>query len=159
MLFRSKEITVRGRKLTVIGVFKKEGESIFDNNLDDAVLIPINYARNLVDIRSDQLDPTIMAKGKTGYSNEELKDELMGAMRSIRRLRPIEEEDFALNETKMLAKGISGIFDVLQMAGWIIGGFSILVGGFGIANILFVSVKERTNQIGIQKSQIGRAHV
>lgn len=93
-----------------------------------------------------------MVKAKEEISNAELMDELRGNMRSIRRLRPMEEDNFALNETKLLSTQISGLFSALSMAGWIIGGFSILVGGFGIANIMFVSVRERTGIIGIQKS-------
>ncbi|MGZ3942955.1 MAG: ABC transporter permease, partial [Bacteroidia bacterium] len=73
-------------------------------------------------------------------------------LRSERRLQPEAEDNFALNETSILSKGFDGLFDVIGTVGWIIGGFSILVGGFGIANIMFVSVKERTNLIGIQKS-------
>ena len=93
-----------------------------------------------------------MVKGVAGISNEELKDELRGIMRSVRRQHPKEESSFALNESKMISMQMDGLFNVIGMAGWIIGGFSILVGGFGIANIMFVSVKERTNIIGIQKS-------
>jgi putative ABC transport system permease protein len=73
-------------------------------------------------------------------------------MRGVRRLQPREADDFALNETSLLSNGLDQLFNTLGLAGWIIGGFSILVGGFGIANIMFVSVKERTNIIGIQKS-------
>ena len=73
-------------------------------------------------------------------------------MRTVRGLRPREEDNFALNRPESIANAISGVFDVLGIAGWVIGSFSILVGGFGIANIMFVSVKERTNIIGIQKS-------
>lgn len=147
-----KEISVKGRKLTVVGVFNKEGKSMLDNGFDELILVPINYGRKVIDINSDRVDPFIMAKGNDGYTNEQLKEELRGAMRSIRRLRPVQEDDFALNESKLIANNITGIFDILQIVGWIIGGLSILVGGFGIANILFVSVKERTNLIGIQKS-------
>jgi putative ABC transport system permease protein len=57
-----------------------------------------------------------------------------------------------LNKTEFIQNTIGSIFDVISVAGWVIGGFSILVGGFGIANIMFVSVRERTNIIGIQKS-------
>jgi putative ABC transport system permease protein len=77
---------------------------------------------------------------------------MKGHMRAIRRLRPVEEDDFALNETKLLSAQVSQLFDVISLVGGIIGGFSILVGGFGIANIMFVSVRERTPIIGIQKS-------
>lgn len=147
-----KQISVMGRKLTVVGLIKKEGSSLLGNNHDDMILMPVNYARNIVDLRSDRISPFIGVKGASGVSNNELKNELEGAMRAVRRLRPTEEENFALNESSLLSQGISQMFRVISFAGWIIGGFSILVGGFGIANIMFVSVKERTNQIGIQKS-------
>jgi putative ABC transport system permease protein len=147
-----KTITVKGRKLTVIGVFKKEGESMLGNTMDIVVLIPINFARNLVDLRSDRIDPVIRVKAKPGISNDELTDELRGIMRGIRRQKPLEEDNFALNQTSMLSKQFDSLFGVIGIAGWLIGGFSILVGGFGIANIMFVSVKERTHLIGIQKS-------
>lgn len=147
-----KDITIKGRKAKVIGVFVREGENMIGNSHDNAVLMPVNFGRKFVDIRSDRSGPMIMVKAKEGVSNAELTDELRGHMRSIRRLRPSEEDNFALNETKMLTSTISGMFDSITMAGWIIGGFSILVGGFGIANIMFVSVKERTPIIGIQKS-------
>jgi putative ABC transport system permease protein len=81
-----------------------------------------------------------------------MMDELTGVLRSIRKLKPKIEDNFALNETSLLSKGFDELFNIIGIAGWIIGGFSILVGGFGIANIMFVSVRERTNLIGIQKS-------
>lgn len=147
-----KEIKVRGSKLTVIGVLKKEGESMLGNNVDTQILIPINFARNLVDLRKDRFDPMIMVKAKTRVSNDELVDELTGIMRGIRKLKPIADDSFALNQTSMISGQVNDLFDVVGIAGWAIGGFSILVGGFGIANIMFVSVKERTNLIGLQKS-------
>lgn len=147
-----KQIQAMGRKFTVIGVFSKEGNSIVGSSHDNTVLIPVNFAGNIMNLKSDRLQPTIQAKGRPGITNEELTDEINGLMRSIRRLRPMEEDNFALNESKLLSKQVGSLFDVLGQAGWIIGGFSILVGGFGIANIMFVSVRERTNQIGIQKS-------
>ncbi len=146
------EIIALGRKFTIIGVFKKEGTSIVGNSLDNTVLIPVNFARNIMDLKSDRIQPMIQVKGNPGVTNAELSEEIRGIMRSIRRLRPAEEDNFALNESKLLSNQIGSLFDVVGIAGWIIGGFSILVGGFGIANIMFVSVKERTNQIGIQKS-------
>ncbi|MFM7176626.1 MAG: ABC transporter permease [Bacteroidota bacterium] len=148
-----KTIRADGRKLEVIGVFKKEGSSVIDmGSLDNSMLVSVNYVRNIVNIDSDNLRPAIQVKGKPGVANEELMDELRGIMRSIRQLRPMEEDDFALNESKLLSNQVGNLFGVVGLAGWIIGGFSILVGGFGIANIMFVSVRERTNQIGIQKS-------
>lgn len=147
-----KQIILKGRRVTVIGVYAKEGESTIGNSNDNIAAIPVNFARKFIDIKSDRVHPILMVKGKDGVTNQELMDELRGSMRSIRRLRPVEDDNFALNETKLLSTQISGIFDAVSIGGWIIGGFSILVGGFGIANIMFVSVKERTPIIGIQKS-------
>ena len=73
-------------------------------------------------------------------------------MRSIRKLHPRSDDNFALNQTSLISTQFDSLFGVVGIVGWVIGGFSILVGGFGIANIMFVSVKERTNIIGIQKS-------
>jgi len=147
-----KTIKVNGAKVTIIGVFKKEGESILGGSNDTQILVPINYAKSLVDIRDESLDPKVLVRAKPGVSNEDLIDELTGLMRSIRKLKPKSEENFALNQTSLISNQFDSLFDVVGIAGWIIGGFSILVGGFGIANIMFVSVKERTNIIGIQKS-------
>lgn len=147
-----KQIITFGRKLTVIGVFKKEGSSILETSSDNLVLIPLNYARNIIDIRNDNVSPFIKAKVKDNVNNALAMEELKTAMRSIRRLRPSEDDDFALNESNLLTKNVSSLFDTVTFVGGIIGFFSVLVGGFGIANIMFVSVKERTNQIGIQKS-------
>lgn len=147
-----KQIKVMGRKLYVIGVFKKEGESAFSNSMDNVILIPINYARNILDIRNERLGPLIMVKAKEGVPTVELIDEMNGIMRSIRKLKPKVEDNFALNQASFLSKGIEQIFKSISMGGWIIGLFSIIVGGFGIANIMFVSVKERTAIIGIQKA-------
>ncbi len=146
------EIKIFGRKVQIVGVLKKEGESTFGNSSDKMVILPINFAKNLIDISFEGFDPVIMVKAKKNVSNEELKDELTGVMRSIRKLKPTIEDNFALNESSLLTQGFEELFKMVAFAGWIIGGFSILVGGFGIANIMFVSVKERTNIIGIQKS-------
>ncbi len=146
------EINLLGRKVTVIGVFEKEGSSIMDNSKDNFIVLPVYYARNVVDLNSERTNPLIAAKAKPNVSISEMKDELRGQMRAIRRIKPSGADDFSLNEAKLLANTVTSTFDVLGIAGWIIGGFSILVGGFGIANIMFVSVKERTNVIGIQKS-------
>lgn len=147
-----KTVKVAGRNCKVIGVFKKEGESMLGNSMDNQAVVPYNFARLFMDVRSENSDPFIAVKAREGISNDQLKDELTGAMRSMRGLKPLADDNFALNETNLLSKNFDSLFDIVGIAGAIIGGFSILVGGFGIANIMFVSVRERTNLIGIQKS-------
>lgn len=147
-----KQIKAMGRRLTVIGVFKKEGEDMLGMSQDKNVLIPLNLAKSVFDVQNGNYGPQITVRGKTSIPLEEVESELMGTMRSIHRIKPGAEEDFALNKTTMISNQLDLMFKMVRIAGWVIGGFSILVGGFGIANIMFVSVKERTNIIGIQKS-------
>lgn len=146
-----RDFKMKGNKIRVVGVFKKEGNSI-GQSLDKVVLLPINFARTIFDIRSRGMDPFIMVKAKEGISINELMDELTGIMRSIRRIKPIAEDNFALNRASLIIKQFESVFGIISFAGAIIGGFSILVGAFGIANIMFVSVRERTSIIGIQKA-------
>lgn len=144
-------ISLMGRKMTVIGVFEKEGEGmILDVSNDNSIVIPFNLARNLVNVRRQS--PAIVVDAGSSTRMEETESELRGVMRSIRRLKPSEEDDFSINKTTLISAQLDSMFGVIDIAGAIIGGFSILVGGFGIANIMFVSVRERTNIIGIQKS-------
>jgi len=147
-----KQVQILGRRLTVVGVFKKEGEDMLGTSLDKNVNIPINFAKGVLDIQSERYGPQITVRGNDNVSLEEVESELRGLMRSIHRIRPGKEEDFALNKTTILSNQLDSMFKMVNLAGWVIGGFSILVGGFSIANIMFVSVKERTNIIGIQKS-------
>jgi putative ABC transport system permease protein len=121
-------------------------------NMDNNVLIPINFAKTVVDIKNEYLGPQIWVKAKAGVSADELKDELTGIMRSIRRLKPTEDDNFALNQTSLISQGFDELFKVVDYAGIFIGGFAIIIGVFGIANIMFVSVKEQTKLIGIQKA-------
>ncbi len=147
-----KAISVMGRRLTVVGVFKKEGEDMMGMSQDKNVLMPINFAKGIMDVESERYDPTITVRGKDYVALEEVESEIRGALRAIRRTKPGAEDDFALNKSTIASNQLDQMFGVVDIAGWVIGGFSILVGGFGIANIMFVSVKERTNIIGIQKS-------
>jgi putative ABC transport system permease protein len=145
------QITIRGQKLIVIGVFEKVGESLVGQSYDKMVLVPFKFVRTVVN--TDRNDGNlIMVSAKEGITLAQLKDELTGLMRSIRRLRPGADDNFALNDPSLISNQLDGLFGVLGLVGTVIGGFSILVGGFGIANIMFVSVRERTNEIGIQKA-------
>jgi putative ABC transport system permease protein len=146
-----KEIKIKGHKATVIGVFKREGSSMLGGgSLDEFIVIPIQFMRKITDIRRG--DPIILSRARPGVSNDDLKEELRLILRSSRRLKPRADDNFALNQTSMISGALDAIFKVLNTTGFFIGIFSILVGGFGIANIMFVSVKERTNIIGIQKA-------
>lgn len=147
-----KQLKIMGRYVTVIGVFKKEGNDILGISDDKEILLPLNFAKNVIDIQNENYGPQIVVRGKEGITDVDVESELRGLMRSIRRLRPGEDDNFALNKTSILSNQLDVVFGVLHTVGLIIGLFSILVGGFGIANIMFVSVKERTNIIGIQKS-------
>lgn len=147
-----KQVKVMGRRVTVVGVFKKEGDDMMGASQDKNVLVPISFARSVFDIQSSRYHPQITVRGKSNIALEEVESELRGAMRSIHRIKPGADDDFALNKTTMISNQLDQMFVMINIGGWVIGGFSILVGGFGIANIMFVSVKERTNIIGIQKS-------
>ena len=143
--------SVLGRKLKVIGVLAKQGKSLIGNDMDGSILIPVEYVGNIMSL-NDMNGSTIIASTKPGVEMAAMKDEITGAMRALRRLKPKAVDNFALNEISMISNNLDTFFTIIGLAGAVIGGFSILVGGFGIANIMFVSVKERTNQIGIQMS-------
>jgi putative ABC transport system permease protein len=145
-----KKIKIFGLNVEVIGIMKREGNNIFGSSDDDQLIVPVNFARNHMDVK--ELQGAIIVKAKPGVSLDEMRDELTGIMRAVRKLKPKAEDNFAINQTDIISKGFDQLFGVIAMVGWVIGGFSLLVGGFGIANIMFVSVKERTRLIGIQKS-------
>ena len=147
-----KMIKMQGHRFQVIGVYTKKGTDMFGTSMDKRVHIPVVYAMNMVDVRDRDQGQTINVKAKADADRDEFVAELEGIMRSLHRLKPMEENDFAINEVSLISTRFDAFFKVFNFAGWIIGGFSILVGGFGIANIMFVSVKERTKIIGIQKA-------
>lgn len=148
-----KEIKLQGRKVRVIGILKKEGEGGINlSNIDQITIIPLNFGKNFINLRNRFVNTQLIVKAKPGVNVQELSDEATMILRSARRLKPVEPENFSVNTPTMLSKGFDPVFTGINIGGWLIGGFSILVGGFGIANIMFVSVKERTNMIGIQKA-------
>ena len=147
-----KSIKIQGYKFLVIGIYEKKGQDAFGNSMDKNIQISAIKSFYMIDIKTRDQGQTICVKAKPNIDSDLLKAELEGIMRTLRRLKPIEENDFALNEVSIVASQFDQVFAIFNIAGAIIGGFSILVGGFGIANIMFVSVKERTKIIGIQKS-------
>jgi putative ABC transport system permease protein len=148
-----KTIKLKGKELSIVGVFAREGKSILGGgSMDQVVLVPVEFMAGMVDLKDERSNPQIWVKAGAGMTMEALKEDVKLTMRSIRRLNPRAKDNFALNETSLLSAGIEQIFKVVNVAGWFIGIFAVLVGAFGIANIMFVSVKERTSIIGIQKA-------
>jgi putative ABC transport system permease protein len=148
-----KQINIEGKKTNVIGVFKKEGKGgLTDSGMDKVTLVPLNYGKTFINMRNNFIDATLMIKAKKGVPVDELSDEAIMILRAARRLQPDAINNFSVNRASIISQSFEGVFAGINIGGWIIGGFAILVGGFGIANIMFVSVRERTNQIGIQKA-------
>jgi putative ABC transport system permease protein len=144
------EITVAGLKLRVIAQMKKEGASLFGSGMDQTVIVPIGYAARWMDAESS--DGAIIVKAKTGTPPGDLKGEVIQNYRSIRGVKPGADSDFSIIEAQMISNVVDQIVGVFNSAGMFIGIFAILVGAFSIANIMFVSVRERTNIIGVQKA-------
>ncbi len=150
-------VKIRNLKYKIVGIIKQEGESFLGKTTNDFnVIIAYQSFRKLYQTgtgRWNEISSDIGIKGtEFDVGLVELENEVRGMVRGRRGLRPHQKDNFAINQPEAFMKLVSGVFDTLSIAGWIIGGFSILVGGFGIANIMFVSVKERTSIIGLQKS-------
>jgi len=146
-----KQINAKGKKINIVGVIKKQGSTIIGGwQFDKSLVTSYRFGRTLMDEK--KADPLIMVKGKENLSSKAVKDELKTVMRSIRKLSPKEDDDFALNDINDFSDAMSQAFVSINMGGWIIGILSFIVGIFGVANIMFVTVKERTTQIGLKKA-------
>jgi putative ABC transport system permease protein len=142
--------TVAGRTANVIGVLAQEGTSIVGEGSDDLALIPVTFGQQLLNFKA--LKSSILIRAKADVDLETLRGEVIAAYRPIRRLHPRDESDFAVNEVDMLTAFIDVLFGRVEYGVWFIGAFAILIGCFSVANIMFVSVKERTPLIGVQKA-------
>lgn len=147
-----KNVRLYGKRFTVIGVLKKEGSGLFGDSNDTSVYIPVNFVRQLYGDNNTSLTNVIIFKPEKGVDMDAYKGEISQKLRNFRGLKAGEIDNFFINVFSGFTDFIDGILGQMNVVGWIISGFSLLVGGFGIANIMFVSVKERTNLIGIQKS-------
>lgn len=145
-----KEIKIRGHKATIIGVIEKMGQNMIGQDYDESIILPYKFARQIVNERWSS--PKIVVTASEGITSDALKSELEGIMRSIRKLGPLEEDDFTLNQISSLSDRVSSVFSSINVGGWAIGLLSLVVGAFGIANIMFVTVKERTAIIGLKKA-------
>ena len=147
-----KNVRLYGKRFTVIGVLKKVGAGLFGDSDDTSAFIPVNFIRRLYGDNNKLLTNVIIIKPESGVDMEAFKGEITQKLRNLRGLKAGEIDNFFINVLSGFTDFLDGIILNLNLGGWFISGFSLLVGGFGIANIMFVSVKERTNLIGIQKS-------
>ncbi|MFM2338693.1 MAG: hypothetical protein RL115_1886 [Bacteroidota bacterium] len=146
-----KFITCKGKNVQIIGVIKKQGKQLIGGwDFDQSMLLPFGYAKTIINER--KADPLIMVQGKPTISSTVLKDELAGTMRAINRLSPSTADNFSLNDINDFSSVISKIFSGVNLGGWAIAALSLIVGMFGVANIMFVTVRERTSQIGLKKA-------
>ena len=147
----NKVITTRGKQSIVIGVIKKQGKQMMGGwEFDQSVVMPYRYARTIMDER--KASPIIMVQGKDNINSKVLKDDLRGVMRSVHKLSPTQDDDFSLNDINDFSDIMSQAFVSVNIGGWAIAALSLIVGMFGVANIMFVTVKERTGQIGLKKA-------
>ncbi len=148
----NKKIRMYGQRFTVIGVLEKQGSGMFGESNDTAIIIPVNFLRRMYGDNNSFMTPIIIIKPQPGTDAEAVKAEVTQKLRTYRGIKAGETDNFIIDILSGFTDLIDGIVGSLNVAGWIISGFSLLVGGFGIANIMFVSVKERTNLIGIHKA-------
>lgn len=145
-----KEVSVSKHKAVIIGVIEKTGRSMTGMDYDQSIFLPFRFARNLANEKNSS--PRIIVTGRSDVTSQALADDLEGVMRSIRKLSPKEDDNFSVNQISGATERVSSVFANINIGGWAIGILSLVVGAFGIANIMFVTVKERTPIIGLKKA-------
>lgn len=157
----NKEVKLFGQNYQVIGYLETEGQNLFNfMNFDEVVWINFNSLKKYANVSTtSNTGKMLVVKAKTGVDLEELKGEVASIIRAQRKLRPLEDNNFSLNELSMLTQILEKVFAVLNIAGFIIGIFALIVGMVSVANIMFVSVRERTNIIGIKKALGAKRYV
>ena len=145
-----KEVKLKNKRARIIGVIKKMGTSMIGWDYDQCIITPYRFAKQISNEKWSS--PKILVKGKDHVSSAALADELEGVMRSIRKLSPTQVDNFTLNQITSFSDKVSSLFSNINLGGWAIGVLSLVVGAFGIANIMFVTVKERTSMIGLKKA-------
>ena len=145
-----KTFDIKGKQVKIVGVIKKEGKNFVGWDYDNCVMLSYKFAKQLVD--EENSNPVIIVKGYENVTTTALSNELEGIMRQVRRLAPRQEDNFSLNSVEAFSKAITDLFGTVNIVGALIGIISLIVGMFGIANIMFVTVKERTSVIGLKKA-------
>lgn len=147
-----KSISLKGRRYVVVGLMKKVGQNMAGFDFDNGLILPYQSVLCLVDVKSLNYDPFLMVKAALGKDLVELKDEMIGVLRRVRKVRPSLPNNFAVNQLSQVTERLDLLFGQINIIGWVIAGFSLIVGGFGIANIMFVTVRERSKIIGLKKA-------
>ena len=146
-----KIVSYKGRRLAVIGIIEKQGSSMIGGfDYDKSCIVTYNYFASV--FNPDNSSPYIMVQAKPGIPSKALQDELNGVMRQLRKLSPTQEDNFTCNDVAQFKDQIESVFGSINSGGWAIAGLSLIVGAFGVANIMFVTVRERTSQIGLKKA-------
>lgn len=151
------QLRIGNRVCRVVGVCALEGQSIINNSKDEQVFVPLKLGLGMYSYREND-DAQVMVKASDGIDLDDLTVEVSQLMRQFRKIKPGKESDFAVNRMTMITEAVSQLFTQIKNIGIVIGGFAMIVGCFGVANIMFVSVKERTKEIGIQKA-LGAPHI
>ncbi len=148
----NKEIKIGWYRFQIVGVMEKQGSAGFFGgpNFDNQVFIPISTFQKYFGSRNRSYTIAVKAPSQEGMSDFEY--DIIGEMRKIRKLKPTEKEDFAINTMDTLMDVYNNVMGVVVLIGMIITGISLFVGGIGVMNIMFVSVTERTREIGIRKA-------
>jgi putative ABC transport system permease protein len=144
-----RSVQIQGQQFRVIGVISRQGTFLGLFSLDAIVVMPLPAFQKYFSAKSDS-DILVKVKDKTRLNDA--KDELTGLMRRVRGLPPEKPDDFSINEQQALKSTLDPIKNSIAIAGLFITGLSLFVGAIGIMNITFVSVKERTKEIGTRKA-------
>jgi putative ABC transport system permease protein len=154
----NKEISIGRTKFRVIGVMEKQGGSTFGGpNFDRQIYIPISsYVKAFGGARGTDVD--IAVKAPSQDAMDDLEFELIGEMRKVRKLRPTEEDNFSINKLDTLMGAFNSVMGVVLGLGLLVTSIALFVGGIGVMNIMFVSVTERTREIGIRKAIGAKRH-
>ncbi|MFZ1750227.1 MAG: ABC transporter permease [Saprospiraceae bacterium] len=156
-----REVKLFGQNFQVIGYMEAEGDNVFNFlNFDDVIWMSFNTVKKYINVKDESsVGRMLNIKANAGVPMEELKGEIATVIRAVRRQKPLEKDNFSLNELSMLAQVLDNVFKIINIAGGIIGIFALVVGMFSVANIMFVSVKERTSIIGIKKALGAKRYV
>lgn len=145
-----KTLSMGNKKGVIVGILKEQGASMDGWQFDDKVIVPYLFCKLVAN--EEKSGGFIVAKADDKYNIEDVKGELTGILRAIRKIAPTQEDNFALNDISATADPLKSFFGNVTIGGWAIAGLSLIVGAFGVANIMFVTVRERTSQIGLKKA-------